>query len=485
MISGIIITCCFIGVVILILTDKVNRAIASLSGALITYFTLRFFENAKFSVFIEFLIGNAQDGYVNLHSLILIMGMQFIVQICTEAGVFRFIGFKMIQKTGGKPIPLLMVLCTITVFISAILNNILTVIILIPLTITISRILNINPAPYIITQAVLVNIGGMLFPISSIPNILITTSVGITFAEFFLNVGLISLIIFVITLILFYFIYRKKLTIPEENIKVLKEVNPWNFVQNEPLFYKSIFILFAVMEFLAIIQPHIVSSDIIALSGGIILVIISKLNPRDIISKIDFELLLYLMGIFIIAGGMEYVGVMDVLGNGIKSFSGNDSFISILTILWVSAFLSSSIDNIPITKVLIPVTGVMTQNFSPGEIKTGYYSLAFGANLGDNLTPMGDNILVVNIAERNERPISIKDFFKLGFITTIIQLICLTIYFTLLMRLELGIWIIIYSSILLLIIIILYKIIWLKYREKISLKFAKFKKIKRIKIRKG
>ena len=129
MISGIIITGCFIGVVILIITEKANRAIAALIGAIITYFTLIFFENVDFSIFVKFLFGSAREGYVNLHSIILIMGMQFIVQVCTETGVFRFIGFKLIQMSGGKPNNLLIMLCIITVFLASIINNILAVII--------------------------------------------------------------------------------------------------------------------------------------------------------------------------------------------------------------------------------------------------------------------------------------------------------------------------------------------------------------------
>ena len=180
LISIIIILTCFIGVVFFIVTEKMNRAIVSLLGAIITYFVLIFIERLDFSIIVELLFGSPGlepgEGYVNLHSLILIIGMMMIVQISHEVGTFQFIAGKLIKLSKGKPIRLMIIFCCVTVLISALLNNILTVIIIIPLTITVSRILNINPSPYILTQAVLVNIGGTIFSISSIPNILITTS---------------------------------------------------------------------------------------------------------------------------------------------------------------------------------------------------------------------------------------------------------------------------------------------------------------------
>jgi Na+/H+ antiporter NhaD/arsenite permease-like protein len=151
----------------------------------------------NFNVIIELLFGTESEGFVNLHSLILIISMMLIVAISNEAGLFQYIALNLIKLSKGKPLYLMSIFCLITIFISAILNNILTVIILIPLTITVSRILNVNPSAYILTQAILVNIGGTFFTISSIPNILISTYADIQFIDFFLNVGTISLIIFV------------------------------------------------------------------------------------------------------------------------------------------------------------------------------------------------------------------------------------------------------------------------------------------------
>ncbi len=438
-ISIIIILACFLAVILLIITNKLNRAIASLLGAIITFFVLIFIEGFDFSIIVELLFGSPIEGFVNLHSLIMIIGMMMIVQIAHEAGSFQFIAGKLIKLSGGKPVRLMIIFCSVTVFISAILNNILTVIIIIPLTITVSRILNINPTPYILTQAVLVNIGGTVFSISSIPNILITTFAGIEFLEFFINLGLISFIVYIFTLLLFILIYKKDLTIPEEGQKALKEFDVWNVVQNKRLLYQSLFSLIILLILLTLIPSSLLSPDIIALTTAIILIIITRLEPKEIISKIDFELIFYLLGIFVIVGGLEVTGATEAVGIFILNIGGTNLFFQLLLILWFSAYLSSCIDNIPITKVLIPVADTMTETASLVNRKQIFYSLAFGANWGDNLTPLGDNILVVNIAEQNKRPISFKSFFKLGFITTNYQLLIISIYYCMIFYTYMGI----------------------------------------------
>ncbi len=419
---------CFLAVVVLLFTNKLNRAIAAITAAIITYLVLVFIEGKGFSVIVELLFGTPDDQFVNLHTLILIIGMMFIVQISDEAGLFQFLGVLAIKITKGKSLALMSVLCTLSVIFSALINNILTVMILIPLTITISRILNINPTPYIITEAVMVNVGGTFFSISSIPNILIVTETDIGFNEFFLNVGLFSLLIAVVTIGFFIFLYKQELKEPRKGmVSTLEEFNPWNFVQNRRMLYASMSSLIVLVVLLVAIDSPIFTSDIIALSIAMILTIFSSFNgikPREIMTKFDIELILYLLGIFVVAGGLEEVGIIDIIGNALKNIGSSNPVFQLIIIIWISASLSSLIDNIPITKVLIPIVGIM---------ETGnnyYYALAFGANWGDNLTPLGDNILVLNIAEQNKRPVKIKTFWKIGFTTAILQLILVTIYFT-------------------------------------------------------
>ncbi len=458
------------------MTGRLNRAVASLGGALICFFVLIFLEQYKFSKIFDLLFGTVRDGFANFHSISLILAMMFIVQITHESGLFQFISISLIKLSKAKPILLMTFFCLITLLISAILNNILAVIILIPLTITVSRILNINPSPYILTQAILVNIGGTLFSISSIPNILITTYAKISFIEFFLNVGTLSLVVFVFTLIFFIMLYRRDLVIPRENLDILIEYNVWNFVQNRNLLYKSMISFIVLFSLFIIIPPELLAPDIIAWIIAISLILISRLNPKEIFSKVDLELILYLLGIFIIAGALELSGILKLFGTLISNLGEGDSYILLILILWISALLSSSIDNIPITKVLIPVVGNI-QNLNSEALRTQlFYSLAIGANWGDNLTPLGDNILVMNICEQNKRPISFSQFFRLGFFTTIYQLLIITVYFTVVFKPILGIVLIFIISFLIIICYVFFKISRDKYKsiENLFIKVRKF-----------
>ena len=437
-ITAIIILLCFIGLIALIITEKLNRAIAALLGAVISYLALVFLEGYDYTLIVEFLFGTPDDGFVNLHSLILIISMMLIVEISHEAGAFQFIASYLTKLSKGKPIYLMMIFCCVTVLISAILNNILTVMIIIPLTITVSRMLNINPSPYILTQAILVNIGGTVFMISSIPNILITSYANIEFIEFFINVGLISLVVFVLTLTFFIMLFKDELKAPEESSKILKEFNIWNVVQNKRLLVQSLTCLVILFALFILIPSNIISSDILALSMALILVIISRLEPKEILNKLDLELIFYLIGVFIITGGLEVVGVTNIVGDAIIFLGAGIPLLQLMMVLWISAYFSSAIDNIPITKVLIPIIGDISESTALSFRKQMYYGLTFGANWGDNLTPLGDNILVMNIAEQNKRPISFKQFFKLGFFTTNYQLGIISIYYLLIYNTSVG-----------------------------------------------
>ncbi len=440
------------------MTEKMNRAILAISGALITYFVLTLIEQRDFSLIVDLLLGTQKEDYVNLHSLMLIVGIMFIVHISDEIGTFQFLAVIAIKMSKGKPIPLMIILCIVSAVFSSILNNILTVMILIPLTITISRVLNVSPTPYILTQAIMVNIGGTFFPISSIPNILITREAGISFPDYFLGIGVFSIVTFAFTILLFVFVYKNELSIPKDKAIhiLLYDFDIWNVVQSPRLLVASLGALIVLMISFFAIPEEILAPDAIALSIAMVLTIFSRLDAREIIKKFDFELIFYLLGIFVIVGGLEVAGVLTFVESILKNMGPRDDFLRLILIMWISAFSSAVIDNVPITKAFIPiVTGISGNNSS--LTKRFFFSLSIGANWGDNLTPLGDNILVLNIARENNRPISILTFWKLGFIATVYQLFLATLYFTLIYHFTLGLVIIGVIGILTILILILQK----------------------------
>ncbi len=424
----------FLIVIGLIMSGKFSRVIVGLSGSLIIIIMM-LIESVPMATIIGFLIGTPSNNFVNFFSILLIFGMLIIISICHKSGVFSIIAFKIVQKTGGNRFILFSVLNLLSFLFSAILNNILTILLLIPLTITICKILNINPIPYIISEALIVNLGGILFLISSIPNILISEAIGWTFDQFFYEVGFFSFILLFITLIFLLGCNKTKLEIPDKNlIKVLKEYDPWIFVKDKKSFYIT-FLMLIITIICFIIVPIIIPINIglIAISSGVILIIITKQDIKSLIKILDFELILYLLSIFLITDALEFTGLLNYISNFLYYLTQGNPLTTSLLILWGSAFLSSSIDNAPITKIMIPIVDdLISISGIPESLSHGIFaSLVYGANIGDNLTPMGDNILTFQILEDYNMKISVKQFFKIGFISTIVQLIGISIYIVL------------------------------------------------------
>jgi Na+/H+ antiporter NhaD/arsenite permease-like protein len=408
---------------------KIDRLLVSLTGAVISIFSL-VYDGVTFSTISGFLIGTLDNDFVNLHTILLIFGMLILLGLCQEMGVFSFIAFKLAQKTGGNKYLLFFILCILAYLFSAILNNILTVLLLIPLTITICKILNINPIPYILAQALIVNLGGILFSISSIPNILITQSIDWNPLQFILEVGWFSIILLVITVIFLMGYNSKKLETPNKKlVKILKEYDAWYFVKNKKSFFISLIVLLStIISFIAIPLFLSLDIDLIAITGGIILIFLLRTDIKTLIKAIDFELLLYLISIFFIIDAFESTGLLLYLSGFLLNITQGNVIFSTLVAIWFSSYLSANIDNAPITKILIPVFNEMTNSFIPADKNTVFAGLAYGVNLGDNITPMGDNVLVIKIVENYGRKITSKEFLKVGFVSSNIQLIAITFY---------------------------------------------------------
>lgn len=185
LITAILIIITYVLLMVFISINVLDREILALGGAIVTFFALTLLEGASFTTFMSFLVGTAEDGYTNFHTLILILGIMIIVEISIQSGAFQFFSFRLIQMTKGKPIYLLIAFSALSFIITAIINDVLTVILLIPLTISICRIVKIDPIPYIIIEGIIIKVGATFLLISSIPNILVSAYLGLSFNTYF------------------------------------------------------------------------------------------------------------------------------------------------------------------------------------------------------------------------------------------------------------------------------------------------------------
>ena len=263
MISAIISPLMLILIVILITVVKMNRLMAAFIGAVIVAFFLLYIDDISTNTVVGFIIGTNNS---NIQTILFIFGMMIIITICQKSGVFIFIAFRLVQFSKGNSRLILLILCFFTFVFSSVSMNILCIFLIIPLTITICKILKINPLPFILSEGMIVNLGGLLFVISSIPNLLIRQSINWTFSEYFFDVGIFSIFLFFITTLFLIRYNEEKLETAENNyIKRLLEYDPWIFVEDKKNFYISSLMLLSTIMSVIIVPLFLdITIDIIS-----------------------------------------------------------------------------------------------------------------------------------------------------------------------------------------------------------------------------
>jgi Na+/H+ antiporter NhaD/arsenite permease-like protein len=464
MISAIIITIVLLIIIFSILTKKLSQFVIGLGGTCIVIISLIYLDNVSFAQVVILLVG--ENNFANLHTILFIFGMMIIITIAEKAGVFTYLAFKLVKKFGYNSNKLLYVLCTITFIFSALLSNLLCIFLLVPLTITICRIVRINPIPYIIAEAVIVNLGGLLFIISSVPTLLISKSIGWSFLEYFLDIGFFSIFMFFITLLLLNTYKKFKIEPSSENLmNILENYDAWIFVKDKRTFYTTSFILIATLGSIIIFPIFFnVYIEIFALIGGFLTIITTKNGrSKETLKNINISSVFYLTFILFISEALVFTGVLNFIIDGLKVISFGNSFLLTIYILWISSIMSSALNNAPVTNIWIPL---VKQLSTPSTMKDLFSAVSIGAVLGENLGPMGDNLTLITNTRQYGYQLTYVQFVKIGFIATFIQLICATIFIIIKTNI---IFMFIGVIILILLVIVLYKLhdiyIWFKNFE--------------------
>ncbi len=425
MISTIIAPTMLVLIIILIIIGKMNRLMAAFIGAIVVAFFLLYVDKVDMTIVIGFIFGVDNS---NFHTILFIFGMMIILSICKLNGVFNYIAFRLVQFSKGKSRSILIFLCGFTFIFSSFSMNILCIFIVVPLTITICKMLRINPIPFILSEGMVVNTGGLLFVISSIPNILISNSINWTFLEYFQDVGFFSLYLFFISLIFLIRYNEKKLETPETNyIKRLLDYDPWMFVESKSKFYKSFAMLIITITSVIVLPLFsTISIDFLSLTGGIITILLVLNKKFELVWKdLDLELIFYLFCILFVSEAIEYTGILNIVAYGINYITGGKIIGTTLVLLWMSGILSSVIHNAPITKIFIPIVN----DISTMETQhTLFSAVSIGATLGENLSTVGDNLVLVLMVRSYGYELKFSTFMKLGVIITLIDLISSSVY---------------------------------------------------------
>ncbi|HDR8181145.1 TPA: ArsB/NhaD family transporter [Bacillus thuringiensis] len=403
-----------------IISEKLNRAVIALFGAAIMI------------IFGVVDLHAAFTSHIQWETITLLIGMMILVHITSQSGVFEFVAIKAAKAAGGKPIRILLLLSLLTAVGSAFLDNVTTVLLIVPVTLSITRILKVNPVPFLISEVLFSNIGGTATLIGDPPNIMIgSANKHLDFNAFLLNLAPIVIIISIVTLGIIYFMYRNKLKTTPEQIKILMALNEKDYIKDRSLLLKSISILgLTILGFVLHSIIH-VDAAVIAMTGATLLMLIGvkEHDIEDVFAHVEWVTIFFFAGLFVLVGGLIDIGLISSLAKEVLDVTNGDIGFAAILILWVSGIASATIDNIPFVATMIPLiqdlaTGLGLSVDSP-QIEVLWWALSLGACLGGNGTLIGAsaNVVVAGIAKREGHAFSYMDFLKIGLPLTIIALL--------------------------------------------------------------
>lgn len=408
----------FVGVYAAITTEVVNKTAAALLGAMLM---------------VVFGILDQKTAYaeVDWNVIFLLIGMMIIMGITKRTGVFQYIAIKVAKFARGEPIVVLVLLSIVTAFVSAFLDNVTTVLIIIPITILIAVELGISPSPFVITLAMASNVGGTATLIGDPPNIMIGSAAGLNFVDFLVNltpVVLVALLFFCGMVVLFF---RKQLVVTNERKARIMNFDESKAIEDPVLLVKSMVVLgLVVLAFLlhgvAKLEP-----STIALTGAVVLIVISGHKELEaLFAELEWTTIFFFLGLFMVVGALVEVGVMSAVSTWLIGITDGHLRLTQFLILWVSGILSAVVDNIPFVATMIPLIQDMGTHLGAEAVKPLWWALSLGACLGGNGTLIGAsaNVVSAGIAAKSGHPISFWDFTKYGAIFTLMTLIVSSFY---------------------------------------------------------
>lgn len=408
----------FLTVYIILIWDKFNRAVVALLGASLVI--LSGVLNQE----------KAIEG-IDFNTLGLLIGMMIIVTVCQKTGMFQYLAIRSVKLVKGEPWRVLVMLALVTALISALLDNVTTVLLIAPLTILMTEEMQIDPYPFLFVEILASNIGGTATLIGDPPNIMIGSAANLYFMDFVVNLAPIVCIVMAATFIPIYFLYGKRLRVDSNVKEKIMQFNERDALQDIPLLKKCLFVL-AVVIICFILQRSLhLEAATIAMSGAAILLLITRDEFHATAEKIEWTTIFFFAGLFTVVKGIEEAGVINMLARGLMEATSGDLAVTGLSILWVSAIASAFVDNIPFVATMIPLIKELGAQMGGHEaILPLWWALSLGACLGGNGTIIGAsaNVVVAGIAGRAGHHFKFIEFMKLAFPMMLLSIILCSIY---------------------------------------------------------
>lgn len=423
----IVVAAVFAIVLYFVITNKINKTIAAMAGGLVLLF-IRVFPDPF----------EGLEKSLDINTIFFLVGMMIFVRVMETSGIFEYIGIKTVKLAGKNVRSLFLALTFVVAAVSAFIDNVTTILIFVPITFAITDILEIDPVPFIVGEIFASNIGGAMTPIGDPPNILITSAARIPFTEFAKYMVPINLLILALADLVLIVVggenFKKKF--PAEFIKGLDEKR---VVTSKKKFFNSAVFMILIITLFLLQKQLKLESSIIGLTAGFFgLLLFERQEITPFLEKVEWEVIFFFFGLFIITGAMEHVGIMkDIATLLVKLSSGSMTILSSV-IVWASGIVSGFVDNIPFAATMIPVIkGLPNINPNFSNITPLWYALALGACLGGNLTPVGASANVVGLTllkKYKDTEITFGKFLRYAIPVVFISLVISNIYSIILLR---------------------------------------------------
>lgn len=398
----------------LIVTERVHRTVSAMLGGVAMILLGVISQEEAFHA-------------IDWNVIFLLAGMMAIASVLQETGLFQWIAIQAVKLGQGDPFRVIVILSAVIAVSSALLDNVTIVVLAAPVALFVAASLRVSPMPFLISGILASNIGGTATLVGDPPNLLIGSAADIDFLTFAANLAPISLLILIVFLGLSWFLFKNDLQSGQGGALDIEALEAEALITDRPLLRKALVVMGGVVVGFLLHGALHLEPATIALAGATILLLWGRSDPHHILREIEWTTLVFFIGLFITVEAVVHVGIIETVAEEALRLTGGSLPLTSMLLLWLSAFASGIVDNIPYTATLIPVVENLGQSM---PIMPLWWSLALGACLGGNTTLVGAaaNVVVANVAEKSGHPISFKHFLGYGLVTTVMSLLLATGY---------------------------------------------------------
>ena len=406
----------FLVALALIASERVHRTKVALAGAAIVVLA----------------VGSEYDQEaaieaIDFNTIGLLAGMMILVYLTQQTGIYDYIAIRAGQFSRGEPFRVVVSLAVTTAVLSAFLDNLTTILLIVPITFLLADALDIDPVPLIVIEVIASNIGGTATLIGDPPNIIIAGATDLSFNQFIVNLAPVAAFAFVVVIGGLYLYYRKSIDIKDENRDVVMDLDARASIRDVDELRRTVPVLLGTILLFFAHQTLHIEPATVALTGAAVALLVTTIDLEEALSKIEWPTLFFFVALFVMVGALEETGAIGEVANAVKDLTGGNRSAELLGIVWISGIGSGIVDNIPFTTAMIPVVSELQ---SDGSDDAYWWALSLGACFGGNATIIAAaaNVAAAGLTERAGRPIGFMNFLRIGVPVTIVSLIIASAY---------------------------------------------------------